>query len=100
MLFWKIGENFMYKQKFLLFAVLAMSVFTLTGAAIAKGSGEKKRVTFKVRVENVADKDGVLAQDGSHYPFALSPGFYIVTNKKSDLFTVGKRADVELERQA
>jgi hypothetical protein len=90
----------MFKQKFVLFAVLLASALTFSGVAIANGNGSEKKVSFRVRVENIADKDGLLASDGSKYPFALSPGFYVVTNKKSSLFTTGKRAGVELERQA
>jgi hypothetical protein len=90
----------MFKQKFILFAVFVACAIALSGIAMAKGNGSEKRTWFKVRVENIADKDGVLAQDGSKYPFALSPGFYIVTDKKGSLFTVGRRAGVELERQA
>src|SRR5215468_6629587 len=90
----------MFKQKLFSLVVLVVSTFSLSAFVLAKESSEKKRVEFKVRVENIADNAGLLAQDGSRYPFALSPGFYIVTNKKNDLFTVGKRAGVELERQA
>jgi hypothetical protein len=88
----------MLRQK-LSVALLALSL-ALAFASAASAKGSAKSVTFKVRVENISDKDGVLAQDGSRYTFALSPGFYILTTRGNKLFTVGKRAGRELESQA
>lgn len=89
----------MFGKKFILgFAVLAAIAagtgFTETAAAKAKRSA-----TFKVRIENIAaaelDTDG-----GAKYPFALSPGLFIVNHKKQYFFNEGKRADAALESQA
>ncbi len=91
----------MLKQKFFIgFAVLAALVLGVQANAVAFGKKVKKEVKFKVRVENVAASDGLTAQDGSKYPFALSPGLFVVTNKKMDFFKVGKKASVGIEAQA
>ena len=70
------------------------------GSTFAIDHTVKKQGTFKVRVENVSVMDGVAAQDGSKYPFALSPGFYTLSDDKMDLFKEGKKASAALEAQA
>jgi hypothetical protein len=96
------GENFFYmsKQRFIiLFVIAALTVLGNT-AIFAKKTEDRKLVSFKVRVENIADATGVTGQDGSKYPFALSPGFFIVSNKNSQIFENGRSAGSELEAQA
>jgi hypothetical protein len=91
----------MLKQKFIKGAVLvAALVLGVQAGNLTFGQNGKKKVTFKVRIENVSDKDGILAQDGSKYPFALSPGLYTVTAEKLPLFKVGKSASKGIEAQA
>ncbi len=93
-------KSFMSKQKFIagVALVLALIVGTqFTATAFANG---KKKAVFKVRIENISDKAGVTANDGSKYPFALSPGLYTVTASNLDLFTVGTKASDGLESQA
>ena len=91
----------MSKQKFIAgVALIAALIVGLQANSFAYDQKGKKEVTFKVRVENIANKDGVTAQDGSKYPFALSPGLFIVTDKKMDLFRTGQKADAALESQA
>ncbi len=60
----------------------------------------KKEATFKVRIENISNAYGVAGQDGAKYPFALSPGLFIVNHKKQYFFDEGKKADTALELQA
>jgi hypothetical protein len=94
-------KNYMYKQKFILgVAIVATFVCGTFGSVFAIDHKVKKQATFKVRVENISDKDGIAAQDGSKYPFALSPGFYTLSNDKMDLFKVGKKASPALEALA
>ena len=90
----------MFKQKFIIFAMTAVLAIAATGTLFGRGNGERKLVKFKVRVENVAERAGIAAQDGSRYPFALSPGFYIISNKSSQIFEDGKPASRQLEAQA
>lgn len=61
---------------------------------------EKNRKTFKVRIENISDADGVETEGGAKYPFALSPGLFVVNHRKSFFFTEGSTATAALESQA
>lgn len=45
---------------------------------------------FKVRIENISDPDGQIASNGAKWPFALSPGVWLVHGKNAPLFTTGK----------
>ncbi|WP_218082473.1 spondin domain-containing protein [Anthocerotibacter panamensis] len=59
------------------------------------------QTTFTVRIENLANPDGQVAKDGTKWPFALSPGAWVVSKGKNPLFTPGKRAGkAGLETQA
>lgn len=85
------------KQKFVIgFIALAVLVLGMQANVFAR----KKTATFKVRIENISSSDGLAAADGSKYPFALSPGMFVVTNDKTDFFKAGKKANEGLEAQA
>ncbi|HVE55390.1 MAG TPA: spondin domain-containing protein [Pyrinomonadaceae bacterium] len=87
----------MLKQKFMIgFAAIAVLVLGMQASVFAK----KKTAVFKVRIENVSSSDGLAAADGSKYPFALSPGMYVVSSDKMDFFKAGKKASDGLEPQA
>jgi len=85
------------KQKFV-FGFIAFAVLVL--GMQANVFAKKKTATFKVRIENISNSDGLAAQDGSKYPFALSPGIFVVTGDKMNFFKVGKKANAGLEAQA
>jgi hypothetical protein len=90
----------MFVQKFAagLVLVLALAVgIHSNGSVFGK---EKITKTFKVRVENVSAADGLSTDGGAKYPFALSPGMFVVNHKKHYFFTEGDRADAALEAQA
>jgi len=90
----------MLKHKFVtavaVLATLAIGIQT----SFAFDHNRKKSASFKVRVENISDKDGLAAQDGSKYPFALPPGIFVVSTAKTELFTDGQKASGALESQA
>lgn len=84
----------MLKHKFILSVAIAATFISVSvGSVFAKS-------TFKVRVENISNKDGLAAQDSSKYPFALSPGVFVVSSKKAEFFEEGKKASAALESQA
>lgn len=89
----------MLKQKLIFAAamILALMIGTQTDALAV---GKKKEAKFKVRIENISGSEGLAAQDGSKYPFAVSPGLYAVSDKKMSFFKVGKKASPGLEAQA
>lgn len=91
----------MMKQHFMAgIAVIAALVLGIQANSFAFAGKGKKQATFKVRIENIASKDGLAAQDGSKYPFALSPGLYVASANKMDIFKDGRKAGPELEAQA
>ena len=85
----------MQKKSFVvgLFALL-IAVFSFAQTTNA----QDKVVKFKVRVENVS-KEMFTASNGEKWPFALSPGFYVV-GKDLILFKEGQKASAALEAQA
>lgn len=87
----------MLKQKFIIgLAVLTALVFGFQTQVLAK----KKTATFKVRIENVSNSDGLMTTGGAKYPFALSPGMFVVSKKNTNFFKVGDKAANGLEAQA
>ncbi len=86
-----------------LFIGLAAAAVMFAGfqAVTTASTKAKKTANFKVRIENIGSADGLATNDGSKYPFALSPGMFIVVNhKKQYFFDEGKRANLGLELQA
>ena len=77
--------------------ILVTLCLTLVFGMSLSAFGQTK---FKVRIENISDADGLMTVGDAKYPFALSPGMFVVTNKKMDFFTVGKKASAGLEAQA
>lgn len=70
-------------------------------AARPKGAkGASRQVTFRVRIENISSPEGQTASDGTRWPFALSPGLYVVSEKGAMLFREGRKAGAGLEAQA
>ena len=92
----------MERRKIFIGLVAALSLLCAqTLAAGAKGAKKAARaVTFKVRIENISSPEGQTASDGTRWPFALSPGLYVVNEKGAILFRDGKRAGAGLEAQA
>jgi hypothetical protein len=86
-------------KRAIIFAFAAAVAFIGTGtdAFAAKG---RREANFTVRIENVSNAVGFETAGGAKYPFALSPGFFIIDTKTSGLFTAGKKASAELEAQA
>ena len=85
------------KQKLVFgFIALVMLVIGMQTSVFAK----KRSATFKVRIENISNANGLATADGSRYPFALSPGMFVVTNDKMNFFKAGKKANDALEAQA
>jgi hypothetical protein len=80
-------------------ALLAACYLAQFTVAVATRKGEPVR--FKVRVENISSAAGMTASNGQQFPFALSPGMFVLSDKNSPLFTDGKPARKNgLEMQA
>lgn len=90
----------MLKEKIIVSVLLIAGLLINSPGLTFASRAKKKEARFKVTIENISDKEGIAAADGSKYPFALSPGFYRVSNSKALLFRAGKKARPELEAQA
>ncbi len=87
----------MLKRKlFLALAAVAM----LIGIHAASFAQDNKEVKFTVRIENVSNPDGQVAKDGTKWPFALSPGLWVVHEREVRLYREGVAANSGLEEQA
>jgi len=92
----------MRKKKFVIVLAAALSLLCAQALA-ARPKGAKKpprQVTFKVRIENISSPEGQTAADGTRWPFALSPGLYVLDREGVRLFREAKRAEAGLEAQA
>ena len=81
-------------------AALALLCAQTQAAVTLRAKKSARQVTFKVRIENVSSPEGQTASDGTRWPFALSPGLYVVNKKGAVLFREGRRAAAGLEAQA
>lgn len=80
-------------------ALLTVSYLTQFTAATATRKTEPTK--FTIRVENISNPEGMTASNGQKFPFALSPGMFVLTDKSAALFTEGKSARKNgLEMQA
>src|SRR6476660_537400 len=80
--------------------LLAVAMFGQFAVATATRNRTNKQTKFTVRVENISKPDSQTASDGTKFSFALSPGLWVLHDKKSGLFTEGKPALKGLEMQA
>ena len=80
--------------------LLAVAVFGQLAVATATRNRNNKQTKFTVRVENISKPDSQTASDGTKFSFALSPGLWVLQDKKSALFTEGRAANRGLESQA
>lgn len=69
-------------------------------SALATGRRDGKDVRFIVRIENISGKDGFTASNGAKFPFALSPGLWVVHELEVRPYKEGVAAGTALERQA
>ncbi len=90
----------MYRPHTIVGLVLALTVVAPLSLALPSW-GQPVTTTFTVRIENISPASGLTASNGTTWPFALSPGTWVVTTKKNPLFRIGKPAGVlGLENQA
>ena len=91
----------MLNRKFIVSAAFLLALFmSFQTGVYALGKKEKKQFKFKVRIENISAPEGLAADDGSKYPFAVSPGMFTVSDRKIKFFKAGKKASSALEAQA
>jgi len=73
----------------------------LSQFTVATATRRVEPIKFTVRVENISKPEGMTASNGQKFPFALSPGMFVLSAKSGALFTEGKAARKNgLEMQA
>jgi hypothetical protein len=79
--------------------LLAICYVAQFPVAVAKRKSGPTR--FTVKVENISSAEGMTASNGMKFPFALSPGVFVLSARKVPLFKEGKMAPSNgLEMQA
>ena len=73
-------------------AIAMMITVSLIMPAAAGIKHDGRAVRFTVRIENISDKNGQTASDGAKWPFALSPGLYVMHHSDVRLFKEGRPA--------
>jgi len=54
---------------------------------VATATRKVESTKFTVRVENISNPEGMTASNGQKFPFALSPGMFVLSAKNAALFT-------------
>ena len=73
----------------------------LSQFTVATARRRMEATRFRVRVENISNPQGMTASNGQQFPFALSPGMFVLSEKTAALFSEGKPArNNGLEMQA
>jgi len=85
-------------QRKLFVGLLLIAAFS--GAQFNDSVNANGDMKFTVRIENLSSPDGQVASNEMKWPFALSPGMWVVYDKNIRLFKEGKPAATGLEMQA
>lgn len=89
------------KRRELAIGLALLTVCYVTQFAVATATRKAEPTKFTIRVENISKPEGMTASNGEKFPFALSPGMFVLTDKNAPLFTEGKSARKNgLEMQA
>jgi hypothetical protein len=90
----------MKRREFAIGLALLMTCY-LTQFTVVTATRRVEPTKFTVRVENISNPEGMTASNGQKFPFALSPGMFVLSDKSAALFTEGKAARKNgLEMQA
>lgn len=90
----------MKRREFAIGLALLMTCY-LTQFTVATATRKVEPTKFTVRVENISNPEGMTASNGQKFPFALSPGMFVLSDKSAALFSEGKPARKNgLEMQA
>src|SRR5690349_2771606 len=81
----------MKRREFAIGLALLMACY-LTQFTVATATRKVEPTKFTVRVENISNPEGMTASNGQKFPFALSPGMFVLSDKTAPLFTEGKPA--------
>jgi hypothetical protein len=89
------------KHRKLAIGLIMLGVCYLAQFTVAVATRKSGPTKFTVKVENISNPEGMTASNGVKFPFALSPGLFVLSTKNAPLFTEGKIARANgLEMQA
>src|SRR5689334_10117443 len=80
------------KSRILAFGLALVTACYVTQFTVAVAKRNLEPTKFKIRVENISNPEGMTASTGDKFPFALSPGMFVLSDKNAPLFTEGKPA--------
>ena len=89
------------KQRKIAIGLALIGACYLAQFTVAFATRKAGPTKFTVKVENISNPEGMTASNGVKFPFALSPGMFVLSAKNAPLFTEGKAARANgLEMQA
>jgi hypothetical protein len=89
------------KHRKLAIGLALLTACYVSQLTVAVATRKVEATKFTVRVENISNPEGMTASNGQKFPFALSPGMFVLSEKSAALFTEGKAARKNgLEMQA
>lgn len=89
------------KRREFAIALALLTACYLSQFTVATATRKTESTKFTIRVENISNPEGMTASNGQKFPFALSPGMFVLSDKSAALFTEGKPAGQNgLEMQA
>jgi hypothetical protein len=89
------------KRRRLALGLALLTACYLTQFTVAIATRKTGPTKFTIHVENISNPEGMTASNGQKFPFALSPGMFLLSDKNAVLFTEGKPARKNgLEMQA
>ncbi len=78
------------KRRVFAIGLALLTACYLTQFTVATAKRNVEPTKFTVRVENISNPEGMTASNGQKFPFALSPGMFVFSDKNAALFTEGK----------
>ena len=89
------------KHRKLVIGLALLTACYFAQLTVAVATRKTAATKFTIRVENISNPEGMTASNGQKFPFALSPGMFVLSEKNAALFTEGKAARKNgLEMQA
>ena len=80
------------KRRNLAIGLALLTACYLAQFTVATATRKTEPTKFTVRVENISNPEGMTASNGQKFPFALSPGMFVLSDKSAPLFTEAKPA--------
>jgi len=71
-------------------ALALLTVGYLSQFTVATATHKSEPTKFTIRVENISNPQGMTASNGQKFPFALSPGMFVLSEKNAALITAQK----------